>query len=59
MAGSEEQSPSMTTGQLVSLIQQVGRTAIERDSLYHPIKVFEKGELAEDTKRSYYQLPVN
>ena len=34
MAGSEEQSPSMTTEQLVTLIRQVKRKAVERDTLY-------------------------
>ena len=34
MAGSEEQTPSMTTEQLVTLIRQVKRTPVERDTLY-------------------------
>ncbi len=38
MAGSEEQTPAMSTGQLVTLIKQVNRTPIERDTLYHVIK---------------------
>lgn len=38
MAGSEEQSPSMTTAQLVQLIRQAGRTPIERGTLYNVIK---------------------
>jgi aminodeoxyfutalosine synthase len=42
MAGSEEQSPSMTTEELVALIHQAGRVAVERDTLYNDIKVFEK-----------------
>ncbi len=37
MAGSEEQSPALTTQQLVELIKQVGRTPIERDTLYNII----------------------
>ena len=37
MAGSEEQSPSMTTEQLVTLIKQVRREPIERDTLYNEI----------------------
>lgn len=40
MAGSEEQSPSMTTEELVALISQVKRTAVERDTLYNPITRF-------------------
>jgi aminodeoxyfutalosine synthase len=34
MAGAEEQSPSMSTEQLVTLIKQVRRKAVERDTLY-------------------------
>ena len=37
MAGSEEQNPSMTTAQLVTLIKQVKRKPIERDTLYNEI----------------------
>ncbi|HLC83276.1 MAG TPA: aminofutalosine synthase MqnE, partial [Bacteroidia bacterium] len=35
MAGSEEQSPALTTQQLVEMIKRVGRTPIERDTLYN------------------------
>jgi aminodeoxyfutalosine synthase len=38
MAGSEEQSPAMTTEELVTLIKQVKRYPIERDTLYKEIK---------------------
>jgi aminodeoxyfutalosine synthase len=38
MAGSEEQNPSMTTAQLVTLIKQAKRIPVERDTLYHEIK---------------------
>jgi aminodeoxyfutalosine synthase len=37
MAGSEEQSPALTTQQLVEMVKQVGRTPIERDTLYNVI----------------------
>jgi aminodeoxyfutalosine synthase len=40
MAGSEEQTPTMTTEDLVRLIQQAHRTAVERDTLYNEIKTF-------------------
>jgi aminodeoxyfutalosine synthase len=33
MAGSEEQTPSMTTAQLVTLIKQAKRKPVERDTL--------------------------
>ena len=38
MAGSEEQTPTMTTEDLVMLISQVKRKAIERDTVYNEIK---------------------
>jgi aminodeoxyfutalosine synthase len=38
MAGAEEQRPSMTTAELVTLINQVKRKPIERDTLYNEIK---------------------
>jgi aminodeoxyfutalosine synthase len=40
MAGSEEQTPTMTTEELVMLIKQVNRRPIERDTLYKEIKDF-------------------
>ena len=38
MAGSEEQTPAMTTEQLVTLIKQVHRKPVERDTLYNVVK---------------------
>lgn len=38
MAGSEEQTPSMSTAELVSLIKQVKRKPVERGTLYNEIK---------------------
>ena len=35
MAGSEEQTPTLSTAQLVSLIKQVKREPVERDTLYN------------------------
>ncbi len=40
MAGSEEQTPTMTTEELVMLIKQVKRIPIERDTLYNEITHF-------------------
>lgn len=40
MAGSEEQSPSMSTEEIVTLIKQVGRKPIERGTLYNVIQEF-------------------
>lgn len=38
MAGSEEQTPALSTAELISLIKQVGREPVERDTLYNEIK---------------------
>jgi len=38
MAGAEEQKPSMTTAELVTLIKQVKRKPIERDTLYNEVR---------------------
>ncbi|MGE5106808.1 MAG: aminofutalosine synthase MqnE [Sphingobacteriales bacterium] len=38
MAGSEEQNPAMSTEELVTLIKQVNRKPIERDTLYNVVK---------------------
>lgn len=40
MAGSEEQTPAMSTEQLCELISSVGRIPVERDTLYNEIQVF-------------------
>jgi aminodeoxyfutalosine synthase len=40
MAGSEEQTPTMTTEELVTLIKQANRKAVERDTLYQVINEF-------------------
>jgi aminodeoxyfutalosine synthase len=46
MAGSEEQTPSLSTAQLVSLIKQVGREPVERDTLYKEIRNYKDVDLA-------------
>ncbi|MEO5591917.1 MAG: aminofutalosine synthase MqnE, partial [Chitinophagaceae bacterium] len=45
MAGSEEQTPAMSTGQLVTLIKQVKRQPVERDTLYNEIKDYSNVEV--------------
>lgn len=45
MAGSEEQTPSLSTAQLVSLIKQVGREPVERDTLYNEVKNYKDADL--------------
>lgn len=44
MAGSEEQNPTMTTDELVSLIRQAGRQPVERDTRYNIINTFGHAE---------------
>jgi aminodeoxyfutalosine synthase len=45
MAGSEEQNPSMTTEELVTLIKQVRRQPVERDTLYNVVKDYGVAEV--------------
>ena len=45
MAGSEEQTPSLSTAQLVALIRQVGREPVERDTLYHEIHNYKDADI--------------
>ena len=47
MAGSEEQSPTMSTAELVTLIKQVKRTPIERDTLYNVVKDYSNVNMAD------------
>jgi len=47
MAGAEEQSPSMTTEELVLLIKQAKRRPVERGTLYNVIKDYSE-ELVAD-----------
>ncbi len=56
MAGSEEQTPVLTTREIVNLIREIGRTPIERDTVYNHLKdyseeVFEEDQL--DKARMY------
>ena len=44
MAGSEEQNPAMSTEELVMLIAQAGREAVERDTLYNVVKNYSSKE---------------
>jgi len=42
MAGSEEQTPTMSTEELITLIRQVRRQPVERDTLYGVVKDYGK-----------------
>lgn len=46
MAGSEEQTPSMSTEDLCNLITAVGKIPAERDTLYNEIRVFSEVSIA-------------
>lgn len=37
MAGAEEQNPTMSSAEILQLIQDAGRIAVERDSVYNPV----------------------
>jgi aminodeoxyfutalosine synthase len=50
MAGSEEQSPSLSTSQLVDLITQAGKIPVERDTLYNFIRNYKDQPLAPDVE---------
>jgi aminodeoxyfutalosine synthase len=58
MAGSEEQNPSLTTEQLVSLIKEAGRTPIERDTLYNTIQDYSHFQFNSESKPVFIELPV-
>jgi aminodeoxyfutalosine synthase len=40
MAGSDEQNPSASTDELVSMIKGAGKIAAERDTIYNIIRIF-------------------
>ncbi len=48
MAGSEEQNPAMTTEELVTLIKQVKRTPVERDTLYNVVKDYSETDFEKE-----------
>jgi aminodeoxyfutalosine synthase len=59
MAGAEEQSPAMSTRDLVNLIRRVGRRPIERDTLYNVVQDYTDHVFEEDKQfRGYLSLPV-
>lgn len=59
MAGSEEQTPALSTRELVNLIRSVNREAIERDTLYSVIKDYTNEVFEEDEVfKGYVGLPV-
>lgn len=59
MAGAEEQTPALSTEDLVQIIRRVGRKPIERDTLYNVVKDYTDVVFEDDTKfKGYLALPV-
>jgi aminodeoxyfutalosine synthase len=58
MAGAEEQTPGMSTRELVELIKQVNRKPIERDTLYNVVTDYTDHIFEDAPKPQYYKLPV-
>ena len=54
MAGSEEQTPALSTANLVALIKQVGREPVERDTLYNEVKNYMTEDIAELQQNPLY-----
>lgn len=59
MAGSEEQTPSLSTRDLVNLIKAVGKQPLERDTLYNVLHDYTNETFKEDDViNGYVSLPV-
>jgi aminodeoxyfutalosine synthase len=58
MAGAEEQTPAMSTKELVNLIKNAGRYPIERDTLYNIVTDYNEHQFADEEKPRFYKLPV-
>lgn len=61
MAGSEEQSPSMSTQQLVELIKAVDRHPIERDTVYNVLQDYQDYDFSKEKGNAlegFLELPV-
>jgi aminodeoxyfutalosine synthase len=59
MAGSEEQTPSLSTRDLVNLIKAVGKHPLERDTLYNILQDYTNETFKEDEViKGYVSLPV-
>jgi aminodeoxyfutalosine synthase len=59
MAGAEEQNPSMSTYDLVTLIKGAGRIPVERDTLYKELQDWSEATFEEDKEyKGYVPLPI-
>ncbi len=57
MAGSEEQSPSLSTRQLVEMVKAVNRHPIERDTVYNVIEDYQEYDFGKE-EVGFIGLPV-
>lgn len=57
MAGAEEQSPSLSTRELVALIESVGRKPVERDTLYEVLQDYTDYDFGPE-ENGFVPLPV-
>lgn len=58
MAGAEEQSPSMSTQQIVQLIKEVNKRPVERDTLYNVLHDYSETVFTETPAAGFVNLPV-
>jgi len=58
MAGSEEQTPSLSTQQLVELVKAVKRHPIERDTLYNVVQDYIDYDFSKEELNGFLELPV-
>ncbi|MBE9510940.1 MAG: aminofutalosine synthase MqnE [Bacteroidetes bacterium] len=50
MAGADDKKPTLSTDQLITLINEAGRSAVERDTLYNIIREYGKSEEVKESK---------
>ncbi len=58
MAGSEEQTPALSTRDLAKIIEAVGKEPIERDTLYNVVQDYTNFEWGEEEIKGYISLPT-
>ncbi len=58
MAGSEEQSPALSTRDLAKIIEAVGKEPVERDTVYNVVKDYTNYEWGEEPLKGYISLPT-
>lgn len=58
MAGAEEQSPAMSTREIVELIRHAGKHPVERDTLYNILHDFRDVEFSESPSQQPINSPV-